>query len=144
MKDFMKPKSLLIIILLLIITFVIWYANFKRLKEIVDKDRKYEATQHDSFYSESLPQYNFIYKDIQRDPFNIVPDTIIKEPSRPSFILKGVVLSENKASALIEFSGETYLIKKGETYFGIKIKEITPKKVTIEFRGKEEVLYVLE
>jgi len=144
MKHFMKLRRLLIIIPILIITSVIWYMNLRRLKEITYKDQGYEITKSAYFYSESLPGYNFIYKDIQRDPFNTIPDTITKEPSRPIFILKGVVLCADKASALIEFSGETYLIKKGEAYLGVKIKEITPKSVTIEFRGKEEALYILE
>ncbi len=140
----MKPKKLLMIIPLLIITSVIWYANIKRLKEISNRNQGYELNCHIDFYFDSLPQYNFVYKDIQRDPFNTIPDTNKEEPTRPSFILKGVVLSGDKASALVEFSGETYLIKNGETYLGVKIKEITSKSVTIEFRGKEETIYILE
>jgi type II secretory pathway component PulC len=140
----MKLEKLLMIIPLLIITSVIWYTNIRRLKEIADKDQGYEITERVDFYSDSLPGYNFIYKDIQRDPFNVIPDTNTEEPTRPSFILKGIVLCEDKASALMEFTGETYLVKKGETYLGVKVKEITPKSVTIEFRGKEETLYILE
>lgn len=140
----MKVKEILTSLVLFTLIVVIWYYNIKLVKNIPAHQSKSEIPSFNPTEIDSLPKFNFVYKDVKRDPFNVVFDTTRKEPVKPLFTLKGVVLSQNGSSALIEVFGQTYLMRKGETYLGMKIKEITPKDVVIEFRGKKEILRLWE
>lgn len=141
----MKAKKGLIIFILLALILSIWYYNWQAIKKIPGSNMVTEMPHNNVLIVESLPEIDFVYKDIKYDPFNLFIDTTLREPTKPILCLKGIVIAKGEALALMELSGnETYLMKKGETYLGVKIKEITPKYVTIEFRGKKEVLKIWE
>lgn len=140
----MRIKKSLTTLILIIVILVIWIYNLLLVKNLPVQPEQSANKTFDSKYIDSLPLFNFEYKDIKRDPFNVILDTTPKETVKPVFTLKGVVLSQGESSALMEIFNETYLLRKNETCVGIKIKEITPKSVTIEFRGKEEILKLWE
>lgn len=128
---------------------IIWYLNFQFIQKIQAKGKEIKTSYRETISRfDSLPKYDFIFKDIKNDPFNIsvnITDTIAKAPTMPMFNLKGVVITKGGALALMELAdGNVYTLKKGETYLGVKIKDITSKDVTIEFRGKKETLRIWE
>lgn len=133
-----KAKALLIPILIFVLA-IIWFFNVRFITKI--KTHMPESTDVQSvsaFSAESLAVSDFKFKPLKRDPFNIIIDTGPKEPVMPKLSLKGVVLTEDGALALMELAdGNVYTMKQGEKYLGVTIKKITPKQVIVEFRGRK-------
>jgi type II secretory pathway component PulC len=140
----MKMKKPAITLSLVVVVFVIWFLNVKFIKRIKEHNTTSDPVSYTSIPSaESLKTNNFEFKPLKRDPFNVIVDTMPKEPEMPSFSLRGVVLAEDGALALMELAdGNVYPMKQGETYLGVKIKEITPKEVTVVFRGRKQIFTV--
>ena len=143
----MKNNRLIFIIGLILLIVLVWYINYRLIRKIpksIPINTVY--TSHKPVVFDSLMKNDYVYKDLTRDPFNVVNrDTISKEPVMPLFSLAGVVLTHDGSLALMQLrDGNVYTMKKDEKYLGVTIKEITPRQVTIEYRGKKEVLNVLQ
>lgn len=124
---------------------IIWYFNLHFIKKIRSQKIEIQTPQRNVLFSpDSLPRFDFVYKNVKRDPFYVIIDTVAKEPA-PRFSLRGIVLSKQGALAVIEMpDGNVYTMKKGDKYMGVKIKKITPKTVILDIRGREQVLNVWE
>jgi type II secretory pathway component PulC len=143
----MKTKKYIIAPVLFLIILIIWILNIIIFKHIGRIQTSIKTPNRQESYSpESLPSYNYVFRNIDRDPFNAwVPDTSVKEPVMPVLKLRGVVMSKNGALALIELSdGYVYTMRIGETYKGITIKQITPKGVISVFRDRIDTLHTWE
>lgn len=142
----MKIKKLIIIFFLIVIVALVWIFNLKFISRIKSQRAEMKPIISTSLFSaESLEKSDFKFSPIKRDPFNIIVDTGPKEPVMPLFSLKGVVITDNGALALMELSdGNVYPMKQGEKYLGVKIKKITSKQVTAEFRGRKTTFTVLQ
>lgn len=144
----MNSKKGIVIVILLMVIVVVWYFNVHFIRGIQSQQTKLETPDREPFFaSESLPRFDFVYKNVQRDPFHVIVKTVAKttEPIPPRFYLRGVVLAKDGAIALIEMpDGNVYTMKKGDEYMGAKIKKITPKSVVLNVRGHEIILNVWE
>lgn len=143
----MKISRRLKICVLSVLVVLVWTFNVRLLKKLPAKNNSGTTqTRPISFPTDSLIRDDFVYKDLSRDPFNaVLRDTINKEPVMPAFTLAGVVLARTGSLALMQFAdGNVYTMKKGEQCLGVTVKEITPRQVTVEFRGKREVLQILQ
>jgi len=144
----MNSTKVIIIMILLMVIVIVWYFNVHFIRSIQSQQTKLETPDRETFFaSESLPKFDFVYKNVKRDPFRVIVETVAKttEPIPPRFYLRGVVLAKDGAIALIEMpNGNVYTMKKGEEYMGAKIKKITPKSVVLNFRGHEIILNVWE
>lgn len=86
---------------------------------------------------------DFEFLPLKRDPFNAVLDTGPREPVMPQFSLVGIIIGRGSALALMTRpDSNVYTMKKGETYMGMKITDITPKQVMVDFLGKKETLTI--
>ena len=135
----MRLKKLLIIPILIVLVTIIWVINAKFLSRITGGTQKTDIVEHETpFSAESLATSDFKFTPLKRDPFNIIIDTLPKEPLMPKFSLRGVVISEEGSLALMELTdGNVYTMKQGQKYLGVTIKKITPKQVITEFRGRK-------
>ena len=144
----MNTKKVMVIVILLMVIVAVWYFNVHFIRNIHSQRVEVNTPRRETFFaSESLPRFDFVYKDVQRDPFRVIVETVAKttEPIPPRFYLRGVVLAKDGAIALIELpDGNVYTMKKGDEYMGAKIKKITPKSVVLSIRGHEIILNVWE
>ncbi len=140
----MKIKKPMIMILLIVIIVIIWTINIRFMSSMkIQKATMKPIPNTPMFSTDSIGKVDYDFKRVERDPFNVIVDTEPQEPLMPLFSLKGIVLMENGALALMELpDGNVYPLKKGEKYLGVKIKKITPKQVVVEFRGKRETFTV--
>jgi hypothetical protein len=142
----MKRRKIGIILVLTIVMVIIWFFNAGQIASIKKHESTVNPKSHDFLFSpESIHTPNFTFTPLNRDPFNVVIDTMPKEPIMPQLSLRGVILAKDGALALMELSdGNVYPMKKGETYLGVKINKITPKEVVVVFRGKKTTFTVWE
>ena len=143
----MKISWGLKIAVLTVLVVLVWTFNVRLLKKLPAKiNAGAIQTKPILFPTDSLIRDDFVYKDLSRDPFNaVLRDTINKEPVMPAFTLAGVVLARTGSLALMQLAdGNVYTMKKGEKCLGVTVKEITSRQVTIEFRGRQEILQILQ
>jgi hypothetical protein len=137
-------KKIIIIPGLAIITTVIWLVNINLLASIRSKGED-SSGQPDSLpsFDENLQTAREVvsFKPVSRDPFNVVIDTAAREPAMPKLSLRGVVLTNKGAIALMELpDGSTSTMKKGDSYRGVRIEDITPREV-IAYFGKHKFVF---
>lgn len=122
----------------------IWTINFIFLRDIQTSAGPLNFVDIPQYSAdESLTVEKFIFKPLKRDPFNVVVDTVPYIPM-PRCILRGVVITDDGAVALMELSDNNiYPMKKGDVYKGIKIKNITSEKVILQFRGRSDTLLIM-
>jgi hypothetical protein len=142
----MKSKRPVILAVLFCLAVVIWFINVKFIMNV--RQQKDELTIHlntPGFTIDSTGTSQYIFKPVKRDPFNVIVDTGPKEPVMPQLFLRGVVVTEGGAVALMELSdGNVYPMKQGDTYQGVQIKKITSKTVTITYRGKKHSFPIVQ
>lgn len=145
----MNTKKVVVIVILLVLIGSVWYFSIPFIRDIYSQQQIVVNPPHrESFFTfESLPKFNFVYKNIQRDPFYAVAETVVKvsESTPLRYYLRGIVFAKEGAIALIEMpDGNVYTMKRGEEYMGAKIKKITQKSVVLKIRGHEIILNVWE
>jgi type II secretory pathway component PulC len=140
----MNKKKIIGVVVLFILAAVIWRINLKYFGSI----RQFKSVSSPiPEKMESLPDLvvksDFEFIPLKRDPFNTILDTGPREPVMPRFSLVGIVIARGSALALMARSdSNVYTMKKGETYLGMKITDITPKQVMVDFSGKKETLTI--
>jgi type II secretory pathway component PulC len=139
-----KKKHLLLIPSLVIMVAAIWTINVILLRNINTGAGSSNPDDTSRFSAaESLAVTHFIFRPLKRDPFNIVVDTVPHVPM-PRCILRGVVMTGDGAVALMELSdANIYPMKKGDVYKGVKIKNITPDWVILQFRGRTDTVLIM-
>ena len=92
-----------------------------------------------------LPQPSPI--NISRDPFMPLTDKgfllnseEIKQLGEGDIHIVGILQTEDKSAALLEFKGETGLFREGDTLGNYTLRKIGPQGVVLESDGKEITL----
>jgi len=142
----MKASKFIIVLILIVVVFILWYFNLMFLSRIKTRNVEMKPIKRPAFFSpESIKTAEFKFMPLKTDPFNVTVDTAPKEPGMPRLSLRGIVIARDGALALMELPDRNvYPMKKGQKYLGVQILKITPKEVTVRFRGEKETFTVLE
>lgn len=141
----MKKKVVLIPLLAAAVT-AVWVFNISLLAGIGSQVQKNPAEDDMNivYWDTSHAESNEVsFKPVKRDPFNVFVDTTPREPPMPKLSLRGVVLTSKGALALMELpDGSISTMKKGDTYGGVTIEDITAREVVTRFRSKQFIFAI--
>ncbi len=141
----MKARRFVIILPVIIIIIIIWLFNLKFISQIRTQTEGLGAPPEISLFTlDSIKKADYKFVPLKNDPFNVLVDTSSPKPA-PQLLLRGVVVTDQGSLALMELpDGNVYPMKRGEKYLGVEIRKITPREVTIVYRGKKEILSIWE
>lgn len=142
----MKIKKPMFLFLLPVAVILIWLFNLSRLVQIHEQNSKSDSLSIAALLSsDSAKRDYFDFTPLMNNPFNVVPKTINKEPVMPTLTLKGIVVTNNGALALMESAnGNVHPLRRGEEFQGVKVMRITAKEVTVVFNGQKQVYSLLQ
>ena len=58
------------------------------------------------------------------------------------FTVTGIAHTEDKSVAIIEYEGKHQIVERGETYMGLRVKDIRTNYVIFDYKGREIIRYL--